>query len=1252
MRIVFKSLLKLDRTNKIRKYKVSAWCITALQVLLLLAPGFAGAQATDIGYPTFLSPHASPIVVSGERVFVTNTPADTVDVIDASSLAVVGRINVGIDPVSIAIRPDGKEVWVSNHVSDAVSVIDNDPANPTYLQVIATVQDFDPVTRATRFDEPVGIAFASNEKAYIALSSENQIAVINVSTRQVVKTLTITAQDPRAIKVRGDRLYVIPFESNNRTQISGCVGKIDGDLCTFDAVEHVIDNNNVLSRFAVVDIVKNPRVPDRDLYVFDTGTDQLVEIVDTIGTLLYGLTIDSTGHVFVTQTDARNDVNGRAGTLADGLGEMENRAFLNQITRIDCSGSSCAEPRFIDLEPVPPVHPADGMALATPFAIEISNDDATLVVSAAGSNKLFTVDAASGTVLGQVEVGKVPRGIALESNSVGKLTHAWVFSAVGNTVSLVDVSDPASLTVTDTIVLDDPTHPVVKRGRIVFNDANASTTGTFSCESCHPDGGTDQLVWVLDTPPCDLPGCNQIPPRITLPVRGLRDTTPYHWDGIPGDPYGGNNTANINGFSLRNCSPLEAESCTRVLVDGSLATTMCETGVCPLNEEGKDGALTAAERDDMAKFLLSVPYPPAQRRSYTNALSSEAQSGFRLFHIDGDLQGKPEPNVCGDCHRMPFWVSTNTPGTGMEAPTWRGAYDRWLILPQGRVNLIDFDFYRSIAEIGTPERSVWRISWGSRTRFDPVWNMVLEGSTGFSGSFARSVTVNQASVGTTLTGDLLDALEQSAAEGGVVLQGEGIIIESGADGETVTPVKLQFDHRLKDGSYVEREIGLRTFTRDELDSLAVQGNFNGTFTARLGNKVDVDNPQPAIWSKGPIEEQRGKQFFPSLSGDKSTMVISGRHIREGADLYVDGRRVPGTVRCRKGELPDCKDEEIEAQLASRPLPGGLHFLQVQNPDGLFSNDYIIQTTDFSQDNCPDIPNPDQKDSDGDGVGDRCDDDAFDFSINPGISGAWYDSDHDGEGWFVQLLDENRAVVYWFTYTPPAVGGDQAQAWIGGVGEIRGSSIVVSAAQAMITRGPSFGAGFDPARVVRQPWGKFVLSFSACDEGVMYYQSDDLDFGSGSLDLARLTSIDSLDCNNPTPAAPPQAESDFTVTAAISGAWYDPSHDGEGWLLDILADGRALVNWFTYDPDGNQAWFLNTGQVEGDTIRFKLVVPSGTDFGPTFNPEHVNRPEWGTATFKFDDCNSGTMSYDSPLQGYGSGSLELKRLTNLSGLECK
>ena len=200
---------------------------------------------TAVGHPTFMSPHASPIVVNGNYVFVVNTPSDTVDVIDTETRVIVKRINVGIDPVGIAVRPDGKEVWVANHISDSVSVIDTNPMSPTRFQVVATVQDFDPQTRATRFDEPVGIAFANNDKAYVALSSENQIAVVNVATREIKKKLTITAQDPRAITVRGDRLYVIPFESNNQTQLSGGTGPIDGKLTTFDAQKHVIDNNNV-----------------------------------------------------------------------------------------------------------------------------------------------------------------------------------------------------------------------------------------------------------------------------------------------------------------------------------------------------------------------------------------------------------------------------------------------------------------------------------------------------------------------------------------------------------------------------------------------------------------------------------------------------------------------------------------------------------------------------------------------------------------------------------------------------------------------------------------------------------------------------------------------------------------------------------------------------------------------------------------------------------------------------------------------
>ena len=94
-----------------------------------------------------------------------------------------------------------------------------------------------------------------------------------------------------------------------------------------------------------------------------------------------------------------------------------------------------------------------------------------MVATAAGSDKLFTVDAKSGKVLGRIGVDAVPRGIALESNKSGKLTRGWVLNAVANTVSLVDLSDPARPKVRGRIALKDPTHPAFKRGRIAFNTA-------------------------------------------------------------------------------------------------------------------------------------------------------------------------------------------------------------------------------------------------------------------------------------------------------------------------------------------------------------------------------------------------------------------------------------------------------------------------------------------------------------------------------------------------------------------------------------------------------------------------------------------------------------------------------------------------------------------------------------------------------------------------------------------------------------
>ena len=109
---------------------------------------------------------------------------------------------VGVDPVAMAVKPDGSELWVSNHISDTISVIDLDSESSHYHQVVATIQDIDIGKLQTNFDEPVGIAFANDDKAYVALGPSNQVAVVDVAERNVTNYLDINAQDPRAFARR------------------------------------------------------------------------------------------------------------------------------------------------------------------------------------------------------------------------------------------------------------------------------------------------------------------------------------------------------------------------------------------------------------------------------------------------------------------------------------------------------------------------------------------------------------------------------------------------------------------------------------------------------------------------------------------------------------------------------------------------------------------------------------------------------------------------------------------------------------------------------------------------------------------------------------------------------------------------------------------------------------------------------------------------------------------------------------------
>ena len=104
-------------------------------------------------------------------------------------------------------------------------------------------------------------------------------------------------------------------------------------------------------------------------------------------------------------------------------------------------------------------------------------------------------------------------------------------------------------------------------------------------------------------------------------------------------------------------------------------------------------------------------------------------------------------------------------------------------------------------------------------------------------------------------------------------------------------------------------------------------------TGQHGVNCDIGHPQPIIWTIGPIEEQRGSQKFPVLYPEQTEMVVSGRHVNKQAQVFVDGHRVPGHV-----ELKD--SENIAIKLEQCPNIG-MHLLQLQNPNGQFSNDFIL-----------------------------------------------------------------------------------------------------------------------------------------------------------------------------------------------------------------------------------------------------------------------------------------------------------------------
>jgi hypothetical protein len=147
-----------------------------------------------------------------------------------------------------------------------------------------------------------------------------------------------------------------------------------------------------------------------------------------------------------------------------------------------------------------------------------------------------------------------------------------------------------------------------------------------------------------------------------------------------------------------------------------------------------------------------------------------------------------------------------------------------------------------------------------------------------------------------------------------------------------------------------------------------------------------------------------------------------------------------------------------------------------------------------------------------------------------------------------------------------------------------------------------------------------------------------------------------------PAEHPAASQSIPISGYLTGSYYDPTHSGEGVMLEVgeySATSRYIfITWYTYDDGGIPYWITGLGAfAPGDrSLSIPMQYTAGGGFAGNFGSD-VNRQNWGTVTVDFPSCSVLHFSYQS-VAGLpqdipqGAGSKSWSRLTGINGLNCQ
>jgi DNA-binding beta-propeller fold protein YncE len=648
-----------------------------LAALATVLAGAGGACAQS--FVNFESGHVRPLALAPDthRLFAVNTPDNRVAVYDVTSsgLALATEVPVGLEPVAAATRTNAlgrTEVWVVNHLSDSVSIVEVDPDDLSRSRVTRTL---------LVGDEPRDIVFAGSGagRAFVTCAhrGQNRPGDPQLTTPGVPRAdvwvfdaaspggalggtpiggapIALFADTPRALATNGAVVWAAAFHSGNQTTtvlepvVSGTLGLPPpppnstpnapgaGLIVKWNAVSGQFEDELGRGWNSQLEF----RLPDHDVFLIDAdaAVPALVtppNVVDHVGTIIFNMAVNPvTGRLYVANTDARNQVRFEPLLQAD-----LHRSRITVVT-----GTS-ALPVHLNghiNHAVSPGPPAEiEQSLAFPMDMVVSANGMTLYVAAFGSGKVAALDTAAleaGSVVGtQIEVGLGPSGLALDEGR----SRLYAMNRIDHTISVVSTATQLETAIVP--LRHTPEPAVVRNGRRFLYDARTTSGhGDQACASCHVFGDLDSLAWDLGDPtgtplanpnPFRVPGGLDGPPfhpmkgpMATQSLRGLDAAGPMHWRG---DRTGGT----VGGDPLSEDLAFKAFNPAFV---GLL---------------GRGSELAPEEMQAFTDFILSVRYPPNPIRALDNSLDAHQSSGQTLLSARLTDLGAA---TCTFCHRLPL----------------------------------------------------------------------------------------------------------------------------------------------------------------------------------------------------------------------------------------------------------------------------------------------------------------------------------------------------------------------------------------------------------------------------------------------------------------------------------------------------------------------------------------------------------------------------------------------------------------------